>query len=85
MLSVHAMCAKKTMISRSASSLAALLRPELKSIEEAGTWKNERIIASAQRTKITLVDGSEVLNFCSNNYLGLAVKFPRLTSPNRKR
>ena len=48
------------------------LRDELKSVEEQGLFKRERIIASAQDAVITLADGSEVLNFCSNNYLGLS-------------
>lgn len=58
---------------RSVTSLANVLQPELQSIKEAGTWKNERIIGSAQRTEISLADGSKVLNFCANNYLGLSV------------
>ncbi|MDP4932642.1 MAG: glycine C-acetyltransferase, partial [Schleiferiaceae bacterium] len=37
-----------------------------------GLFKRERIIASPQDAVITLADGSEVLNFCSNNYLGLS-------------
>jgi len=48
------------------------LRDELKSVEEQGLFKRERIIASPQDAVITLADGSEVLNFCSNNYLGLS-------------
>ena len=48
------------------------LRDELKSVEEQGLFKRERIIASPQDAVITLSDGSEVLNFCSNNYLGLS-------------
>lgn len=48
------------------------LRNELKSVEEQGLFKRERIIASPQDAVITLADGSEVLNFCSNNYLGLS-------------
>ena len=36
-----------------------------------GTYKNERIITSPQHSTIT-TQGSSVLNFCSNNYLGLA-------------
>jgi glycine C-acetyltransferase len=48
------------------------LRGELKSVEEQGLFKRERIIASPQDAVITLADGSEVLNFCSNNYLGLS-------------
>src|SRR3954470_1441543 len=37
-----------------------------------GLFKSERVIASAQSAHITLADGSEVLNLCANNYLGLA-------------
>ena len=49
------------------------LETELKQIEEAGLYKNERIITSPQKADIT-VEGSrgEVLNFCANNYLGLS-------------
>ncbi|OXU20977.1 2-amino-3-ketobutyrate coenzyme A ligase, mitochondrial [Nasonia vitripennis] len=64
--------AKKCVGARSVTSLASVLQPELKSIKEAGTWKNERIIASAQSTDISLADGKKVLNFCANNYLGLS-------------
>ncbi|MGB0765571.1 MAG: glycine C-acetyltransferase [Luminiphilus sp.] len=35
-------------------------------------WKTERVIASDQKNDITLADGSEVVNMCANNYLGLA-------------
>ncbi|MBD99767.1 MAG: glycine C-acetyltransferase [Verrucomicrobia bacterium] len=48
------------------------LSAELTSIEEAGLFKKERIIASAQDAVIHLTDGSEVINFCANNYLGLS-------------
>lgn len=48
------------------------LQSELASIEEAGLFKKERIITSAQDAEITLHDGSKVLNFCANNYLGLS-------------
>ena len=40
--------------------------------KEAGTFKEERIITSAQSPVIRLHDGEEVINFCANNYLGLA-------------
>lgn len=53
------------------------LQEELKSIKDAGLYKNERIIASPQGAEITLADGSKALNFCANNYLGLADN-PRL-------
>ena len=48
------------------------LQEELAAIQEAGLYKNERNITSAQSAEITLQDGSKALNFCANNYLGLA-------------
>jgi len=48
------------------------LTKELQDIKDAGLYKTERIIASPQAAEITLQDGSKVLNFCANNYLGLA-------------
>ncbi|GAB2995758.1 2-amino-3-ketobutyrate coenzyme A ligase [Arenimonas maotaiensis] len=45
---------------------------ELARIEAQGLLKRERIITSAQSAEIQLVDGRRVLNFCANNYLGLA-------------
>ncbi|XP_068985158.1 2-amino-3-ketobutyrate coenzyme A ligase, mitochondrial [Bombus flavifrons] len=59
-------------LGRSMSLLAECITPELKAIEAAGTWKKERVIASPQRTRIVLANGTEALNFCANNYLGLA-------------
>ena len=49
-----------------------ILQKALKEIKEAGTYKNERIIKSPQKAYISLTDGSEVINFCANNYLGLS-------------
>ena len=48
----------------------------LAEIKEAGLYKEERLIESAQQAAIT-VKGKEVLNFCANNYLGLS-NHPRL-------
>ena len=48
------------------------LQKELATIKEAGLYKKERIIVSPQSAKITTDNGSEVLNFCANNYLGLS-------------
>ncbi len=45
---------------------------ELESIRQQGLFKAERVIASPQSAEITLDDGRRVLNFCANNYLGLA-------------
>jgi len=47
------------------------LAAELEAIRESGLWKNERVIESPQEAVIT-VNGKKVLNFCANNYLGLA-------------
>ena len=44
----------------------------LDEIRDAGLFKSERIITSPQSAEITLADGRKVLNFCANNYLGLA-------------
>ena len=44
---------------------------ELKNIQAAGLYKNERIIVTPQGVDIGLDNGQEVLNFCANNYLGL--------------
>jgi len=45
---------------------------EIKSIEDAGLYKKERIITSAQDAVIKISTGEEVINFCANNYLGLS-------------
>ena len=52
------------------------LSKTLAEIKEAGLYKEERLIESAQQAAIT-VKGKEVLNFCANNYLGLS-NHPRL-------
>ena len=48
------------------------LTGQIDEIRAGGMYKSERIIASPQRSRITLADGREVLNLCANNYLGLA-------------
>jgi glycine C-acetyltransferase len=48
------------------------LEAELESIREQGLYKSERIITTPQSAAIRTADGREVLNFCANNYLGLA-------------
>ena len=53
-------------------SLTRRYADELAAIERDGLFKSERIITSPQSAEITLADGRRVLNFCANNYLGLA-------------
>ncbi|HAE12652.1 MAG: glycine C-acetyltransferase [Chitinophagales bacterium] len=53
-------------------SIQQRLQHELQEIKDSGLYKNERIIASPQGADITLADGSQVINFCANNYLGLS-------------
>jgi glycine C-acetyltransferase len=48
------------------------LQNELQTIEDNGIFKKERIITSPQGAEITISTGETVLNFCSNNYLGLS-------------
>jgi len=48
------------------------LAAELDSIREQGLYKTERIITTPQSSAIRTTEGREVLNFCANNYLGLA-------------
>ncbi len=59
------------------------LQAELKAIEEAGLYKNERIIVTPQRAEIMVQSGQKVLNFCANNYLGLS-DHPRLIAAAKK-
>jgi glycine C-acetyltransferase len=54
------------------NTLQPVLKQELAAIEEAGLYKKERIITSAQGADITVAGGQEVINFCANNYLGLS-------------
>ena len=58
------------------------LTNELQEIKAAGLWKNEREITSPQNANIS-VKGDKVLNFCANNYLGLANN-PRLIAAAKK-
>jgi glycine C-acetyltransferase len=48
------------------------LAGELTSIREQGLYKTERVITTPQSSEISTTDGKHVLNFCANNYLGLA-------------
>ena len=48
------------------------LKKQLEDIKSSGLYKNERIIVTPQGGDIRVSDGSEVINFCANNYLGLS-------------
>ncbi|ANC40024.1 glycine C-acetyltransferase [Hafnia alvei] len=48
------------------------LTQQLETTRSEGLYKNERIITSAQQADISVADGRHVINFCANNYLGLA-------------
>ncbi|HVU25105.1 MAG TPA: glycine C-acetyltransferase, partial [Opitutus sp.] len=48
------------------------LERTLAEIETAGLFKRERVITTPQSARIAVADGQRVLNFCANNYLGLA-------------
>lgn len=59
------------------------LEKELKEIDNAGLYKRERIIVSPQGAEIKVKEGGEVLNFCSNNYLGLS-SHPKVIEASKK-
>ncbi len=54
------------------STIKEHLQEELQNIKEAGLYKSERIITSAQDAEIEISTGEKVINFCANNYLGLS-------------
>ncbi len=59
------------------------LTEELQNIDANGLYKRERIISTPQDAVIRLQDGSEVINFCANNYLGLS-SHPRVIAAAKK-
>jgi glycine C-acetyltransferase len=54
------------------SAFLSHLRSELEDLKKAGLYKSERVITSKQSGEIEVASGARVLNFCANNYLGLA-------------
>jgi len=61
------------------TSMKEHVEQELAGIRESGLYKSERLITTPQGERIAVADGAEVLNFCANNYLGLA-NDPRLVA-----
>ncbi|MDN3686980.1 glycine C-acetyltransferase [Cyclobacterium jeungdonense] len=53
-------------------SIQEQLQDEIENLKASGLYKTERVIRSPQGAEIRLADGSRVLNFCANNYLGLS-------------
>jgi glycine C-acetyltransferase len=64
-------------------TLQPVLEKELEEIEKAGLYKRERIIITPQGADIKIQGGQEVINFCANNYLGLA-SHPRVIDAAKK-
>ena len=55
-----------------AATATSEFRDELQQIRDAGLYKDERVITSQQDADIEVASGDHVVNFCANNYLGLA-------------
>ena len=53
-------------------SALTLIENELEAIRQAGTWREERIITTPQRSRIDTTKADGVVNMCANNYLGLS-------------
>ncbi|WP_318467055.1 glycine C-acetyltransferase [Photobacterium leiognathi] len=54
------------------SAFYTQIQQQLEDVKKEGLYKSERVITSAQQASVSIQSGEEVLNFCSNNYLGLA-------------
>ena len=54
------------------SKFQDFLQTEIEGIKDAGLYKNERVIITPQSAAIKTAEAGDVLNFCANNYLGLA-------------
>ena len=54
------------------SAIRKEIQNQLHDIREAGLYKNERVILSAQANQIQVGQGDPVINLCANNYLGLS-------------
>ncbi|WP_419240130.1 glycine C-acetyltransferase [Photobacterium leiognathi] len=54
------------------SAFYTQIQQQLEDVKKEGLYKSERVITSAQQASVSIQSGEEVLNFCANNYLGLA-------------
>lgn len=54
------------------SAFYSQINQQIEDVKSEGLYKSERIITSAQAAAVSISTGEEVLNFCANNYLGLA-------------
>ncbi|WP_061012206.1 glycine C-acetyltransferase [Photobacterium leiognathi] len=54
------------------SAFYTQIQQQLEDVKKEGLYKSERVIMSAQQASVSIQSGEEVLNFCANNYLGLA-------------
>ena len=55
-----------------AASFFSQLQSQIEQVKEDGLYKSERVIVSQQQAEIEVSSGEQVMNFCANNYLGLA-------------
>jgi len=55
-----------------ASAFFSHLQQQIEDVKAEGLYKNERVITSQQQAQIEVASGEKVINFCANNYLGLA-------------
>ena len=55
-----------------ASAFFSQLQQQIEDVKAEGLYKNERVITSQQQAQIEVASGDKVINFCANNYLGLA-------------
>lgn len=54
------------------SAFYSQINDQIEQVKNEGLYKSERIITSAQKASVSISTGQQVLNFCANNYLGLA-------------
>ena len=59
------------------------IQDQIEQVKEDGLYKAERVITTAQQAQIAVSTGEQVINFCANNYLGLANN-PRLINAAKK-